>query len=70
MDMKDVLEAMRLNGLHDEAEAVGLMMEQRSQMLSALKIADKFCGNLDSTICPDSVHIQIRDAIEKAEAAQ
>lgn len=37
MDMREVLEAMRLNGLHDEAAAVGIVMQQRADLLEALK---------------------------------
>lgn len=38
------------------------------ELLKALKIADAFCGSLTSDDCPDSVHIPIREAIEKVEA--
>ena len=37
MDMKEVIEHLRLNGLNDEAAAVGLVMEQRAWLLDALK---------------------------------
>lgn len=37
MNMKEVIEHLRLNGLHDEAAAVGVVMEQRAELLEALK---------------------------------
>lgn len=37
-----------------------------AKLLSALRIADAFCGSLTSEQCPDSVHIPIRDAIDLA----
>lgn len=36
ISMKQVIEAMKANGLHDEAAAVGLVMEQRAELLEAL----------------------------------
>lgn len=39
MDMREVLEAMRINGLHDEATEVGVVMKQRAELLEALKNA-------------------------------
>ncbi len=38
MDMREVLEAMRINGLHDEAAAVGIVMQQRAELMEALKV--------------------------------
>lgn len=47
MDMREVLESMRINGLHDEAAAVGVVMQQRAELLEALKMlledADSTC---------------------------
>lgn len=36
------------------------------ELVEALEIADKFCGSLTSDVCPDWVHIPIREALAKA----
>lgn len=71
MDMREVLEAMRLNGLHDEAAAVGIVMQQRAELLEALKgMKDAFCspesGEMDKRLAVQDMNI----AITKAEAAE
>lgn len=48
------------------AEANARLIAAAPDLLSALRIADAFCGSLTSDVCPDDVHIPIRDAIAKA----
>lgn len=63
MNMREVLEAMRLNGLHDEAAAVGIVMQQRAELLEALKeISGIACMNFQE----DS---DIQDIYEISSAA-
>ena len=82
MDMKEVIEAMRLNGLHDEAAAVGLVMEQRAELLEALKgvtfALDSMGDKPDRLVSPvvwrqldcERVLDVAKSAIAQAEAAQ
>lgn len=35
--MNEVLTALRANGLHDEAAAVGIVLQQRAELLKSLK---------------------------------
>lgn len=46
------------------------LLQQRAELLEALKIADKFCGSLTADECPDSVHIPIRQAITRTESSK
>lgn len=39
--------------------------ELQKEALLSLRVADKFCGQLTSDECSDSVHIPIQDAIRK-----
>ncbi len=74
MDMREVLEAMRLNGLHDEAAAVGIVMQQRSELLEALKVAEQYVqvyvGNSFFGANSKSDLSKIKEAITKAEATE
>lgn len=62
--MKQVIETMKTNGLHDEAAAVGLVMEQRAELLDALK---KCLAKGSRWHACDSVVIQSKQAIANAE---
>lgn len=74
MNMKEVIEHLRLNGLHDEAAAVGLVMEQRAELLEALKIATKYAKEGFDVVAGSWQENQemnfIQSVIKKCEAAQ
>lgn len=78
MEVQEIFDKVIQSGLYDsvnqrEAEETGdssRLTAAAPSMLAALEIADKFCGSLTSDECPDSVHIPIREAIEKARGAQ
>lgn len=65
MDMRHVIELLKRADLHDEAAAVGLVMQQRAELLEALKKC-RF----------DSLNMSLDDwrfvqaAITRAEAAE
>lgn len=39
--MNEVLTAMRAKGLHDEVAAVGIVLQQRAELLEALKMVQE-----------------------------
>lgn len=43
-------------------------IDAMKQALTALKIADAFCGGLTANECPDTVHVPIRDAKSALES--
>lgn len=63
MDMREVLEAMRINGLHDEAAVVGIFMQQRADLLEALNPFAN--GNWTKELA-----LAAKSAITRAEAAE
>lgn len=67
MNMLEILEAMRLNGLHDEAASVVIVMRQRAELLEALKAAQKKGSRWHPA---DPVVLQMKAAINRAEAAE
>lgn len=65
MNMKEVIEHLRLNGLHDEAAAVGVVMEQRAELIQALvEIADTEPDELQA------FHDIANKALKNVEAGQ
>lgn len=54
--------AMRLYELQRKVDE---LEELQREALLSLRVADKFCGELTSDECSDSVHIPIQDAIRK-----
>ena len=56
-----------LNTPHECAAELRRQHAEIAKLRETLRIADKFCGSLTSDVCPDSVHIPIRDALAQGE---
>lgn len=69
MDMREVLEAMRINGLHDEADAVGIFMQQRAELMEVLKdMLNEYKGG--GYCVDDDLVSKANAAINRAEATE
>ena len=64
-DMREVLEVLRANGLHDEAAAVGLVMEQQEELLFFVK---EWLWLTSSGDCVNHMKDSAKEIIAKSEA--